>query len=305
MTGRARLLTLALVAVAACPALAATAAAEVRTGEYNAPVNAGVEPEVDATNVKVSYESSTGAVNWAITTAAPPSAGTGWEAKAWLFTVTGTCDVTAITPGGFAFPFFEIAASYEESKAEAILLSSGGSEAPLGPATYSLTAATTNLSATYHVIANYGFNCAELSLGGGSPLYFPVKGPVSPPAPPPPTPSTQGSGSQPAPASPAKLAIAKPKPVGAAVGKWKTVNLKVTNTGGTGTAQGSLRVATVAGVNVKPAKQKLPALAPGASWTLSVRVQVTSQAKQKSTLSITAGASGLTAKSSLVVKSTD
>lgn len=57
------------------------------------------------------------------------------------------------------------------------------------------------------------------------------------------------------------------------------------------------------GVLVKPEVQKLPGLAPGTSWTLSARVQLTARAKPKSTLSLTGTAPGATtATGSLLVK---
>ena len=51
-----------------------------------------------------------------------------------------------------------------------------------------------------------------------------------------------------------------------------------------------------------PETQKLPALAPGASWAVSVRVELTEKAKEKSTLSLTGTAPGVSVKGSLVVK---
>jgi hypothetical protein len=78
--------------------------------------------------------------------------------------------------------------------------------------------------------------------------------------------------------------------------------VKVTNTGSATTAQGSLRVKGAKGVLVKPERQKLPALAPGTSWTLSFRVQLTAKAKKKSKLQLTGSASGVKVKRTLVVK---
>lgn len=121
-------------------------------------------------------------------------------------------------------------------------------------------------------------------------------------------PATSGSSTSdgpPPPAAPAgrpALAIAKPKPLALKVGKWTTVKLTVKNTGATGTGPGSLRVKAPKGVVIKPERQRLPALAPGASWAVSVRVELTSGAKPKSTLPLTAAASGVTASGSLVVK---
>lgn|GEM_PF-2172891 len=98
------------------------------------------------------------------------------------------------------------------------------------------------------------------------------------------------------------LSIARPKPLTLKVGKWKTVKVNVTNTGATGSGTGSLRVKAPKGVTVTPEKQQLPVLAPGKSWTVSVRVQLTRKAKKKSTLALTASASGITGTGSLVVK---
>ena len=306
MTHRVRLATVALMAIAACLALVATAGAEIRNGEFTAAVDPSLEPELDVTNAKVSYETVTGAVNWAITTAEPP-VDPEWRAMTALYVATGECNLAAIQAGGFTFPLLEISAVYEEPKPETVLYTSPASTENLGPAANSVTGATTHLSATYPALANRGFNCASFFLEG-SPHYFQVGDPVVPPVSPTPTPSQ----SPPAPGpvaptapAPAKLTIVKPKPAKLAVGKWTTVSVKVTNIGGTGTAQGSFRMAAASGINVKPAKQKLPALGPGASWVESVRVQITDKAKHRSTLQVTGTASGLTAKSSLIVKSTD
>lgn len=300
-----------LTVMVACLALAATAAAEVRNGEFKAVADPSIEPEFDVTNAKASYDTTPGTVDWTITTAAPPTT-PEWKVTTALYIAKGLCTLPALEFGGFILPVFEISASHGEPFGNAALFSTSAMLEPLGPATYSLTGSTTSLAATYPAIADRDFNCAAVltegaAAGKGTPRVFPISGP--PPAPAPPSPSSSESGSgqatvkPPAPA-PAKLAIVKPKPVELTVGKWKTVTIKVTNAGGTGTAQGSLRVGASTGINVRPAKQKLPALAPGASWVESVRVQLTTAAKQKSTLQVTGTASGLTAKSSLIVKST-
>ncbi len=89
------------------------------------------------------------------------------------------------------------------------------------------------------------------------------------------------------------LSIAKAKkPLKLKVGKWATVKVKVTNTGGATTAPGSLQLKATKGVIVKPAaSQKLPVLLPGGSWTVSYRVKLTAKAKKSSTLSLV-GAAG-------------
>ncbi|MBS1877957.1 MAG: hypothetical protein JST31_00435 [Actinobacteria bacterium] len=100
----------------------------------------------------------------------------------------------------------------------------------------------------------------------------------------------------------AALSIAKLKPLMLKAGKWKTVQVKVTNTGGAETAPGTLRVKATKGVLVKLASQKLPTLNPGASRTVSIRVQLTDKAKKIPTLTLSGLASGVSARGSLVLK---
>jgi hypothetical protein len=131
-------------------------------------------------------------------------------------------------------------------------------------------------------------------------MSFPISGPPLPPSPPATAPTAPL-----APSAPAALKMAKLKPISLHVGKWQLVKVKVTNTGATGTGLGSLRVKTAKGVMVKPERQQLPLLAPGASWTMTVRVRLTAKAKPRSTLRLTAAASGLTATGPLVLKAKD
>ena len=130
-------------------------------------------------------------------------------------------------------------------------------------------------------------------------MSFPITGTPAPPTPPaPPAPSAAPA---PAPAPPV-LSIGKLKPVALKAGKSKLIRIKVTNSGATGTGAGSLRVKPPKGVVVKPERQQLPVLAPGKSWSVTVRVELTAKAKKQSTLSLTAAASGVTASGSLAVK---
>ena len=80
------------------------------------------------------------------------------------------------------------------------------------------------------------------------------------------------------------------------------MKIKVTNTGATAAAQGSLKVKSTKGILVAPEVQKLPPLAPGASWSVYVRLKPTEKAKATATLPFTAAASGVTGKGSLAVK---
>ncbi|HEY4703019.1 MAG TPA: hypothetical protein VIH64_14080, partial [Streptosporangiaceae bacterium] len=134
---------------------------------------------------------------------------------------------------------------------------------------------------------------------GASLMTVPIKGP---PPPPPPAPVVAPA---PAPAplpAPAVLSVAKPKPLKVKAKTWKTVHVKVSNTGATATTQGSLRVKAAKGVMVKPEVQKLPVLIPGATYTLSVRVQLTETAKPTSKLPVTVTAPGVSGTGSIVLK---
>jgi hypothetical protein len=125
---------------------------------------------------------------------------------------------------------------------------------------------------------------------------------LAPPPPAPPAPAASMPAAAPAPAPPV-LSIAVPKPLRLKVGKWRSVKLKVTNTGATTTSVGSLRLKAPAGVVVKPVSQQVPVLLPGGSITLSVRVELTKKAKKKSTVSLSGSAPGATgARGSLVLK---
>ena len=183
----------------------------------------------------------------------------------------------------------------------------------------SVNGTTTTLSLTTISLANASFNCAIVAAteGGGEEndgeelpgeevvppgatfMIFPISAPA-PPAPPAITPTPPPASATPA-ARPA-LQVAKRAPITLGVGKWRLVKVKVTNTGGTGTGLGSLRVRGAKGVLVKPERQQLPVLAPGASWTMTVRVQLTAKARRRSTLNLTAAASGVTATGPLVLK---
>jgi hypothetical protein len=312
--GKARLRATALL-IAALTALlvfAAAAAAETRTGESSTPQSgAGLTPEASLVKASASYETASGSVGFSVTTAAEPGAESKAEGRpseatlqVSLFQSTAGCDFPSTKSGTVIYPVFELVSRYAEREASHALLFQSEIEAEeLGPAVPSVSGTTTTVSFASGRLANQGWNCALVQVGQGHEgafgfLIFPISAPVIPPA----APATPAPG--PARARPV-LTIAKAKPLKLKIGKSRTVKVKVTNTGATATAQGSLRVKPTKGVLVTPETQKLPALAPGASWTVSVRVKLTGKAKKKSTLSLTGTASGLTAKSSLVVKRTE
>jgi hypothetical protein len=289
---------------------ATAAAAETLTGESTAPFIQG-EPDPDGTIVKgaASFETASGHVVFDVTTAEAPSMSTPGAVIAGL--TTSPCSPPTSLEDtlhqlAFSFPVLSIGSNYQTVTAEA---TTGSSSAPVHlPASKSISGMTTTLSVTAGNLVEAGFKCAVIwteAGGGGSAMTFPIK-PAPEPAPatapaPATTPATTPAPAPPIPAPPV-LSIAKARPLKVKAGTWKTVHIKVTNTGATATAQGSLRVKAAKGVLVKPEVQKLPIVTPGASFTLSVRVKLTEAAKTKSTLAVTGTAPGITGTGSIVLK---
>lgn len=316
---RSRVPALLLAALAALLVFAAAASAETRTGESSTALREGV-PAGEFTIVKAtaSYESTSGSAVFNITTATALQPSSEGVILAGL-TTSSNCttprsaeaviEQLVLSPP----PLFVIQDIVSEPAPSAIV---GSLSAPIMlPATKAVSGTTTILSATAGSIVNAGFNCAIVAasgteeveeaeelpgeLGGATFMSFPISAPPAPPAvvvTAPPAPVV-------APPAPPVLSIGKLKPVSLKTGKWRSVKVKVTNTGATGTGPGSLRVRVAKGVLAKPERQQLPVLAPGASWTVTVRVQLTAKAKPKSNLTLTAAASGVTGARTLVLKS--
>lgn len=301
--------------VAALLAFAGTAFAETKIGEGTAAVNPAIPAEADIVAATASYDSTSGAVNFTITTVADPQPGTEAHPSelgvmGYLLTTPLPCNAS-LQSSQAVYPLLRISAPYraDAEVASGIIDSPGPQgEMTLEPVTRSVSGVTTALSVTSSLAAGRAFNCAAIiATEGGVPtdlLFFPIGVPVAPAAPVVTTATPPAPAASPAPApTPAALSIAKSKPLKLKAGKSKTVKIKVTNTGGTATGPGSLRVKAPAGVLVKPERQKLPVMQPGESWTLSVRVQLTAKAKKSSTLSLVGAAGALSAKGSVVVKS--
>jgi hypothetical protein len=288
---------------------ATAAAAETLTGESTAPFIQG-EPDPDGTIVKgaASFETASGHVVFDVTTAEAPSTSTPGAVVAGLSTSPcspPTSLENTLHQLAFSFPVLSIGSNYQTVTAEA---TTGSSSAPVHlPASKSISGMTTTLSVTAGNLVEAGFKCAVIwteAGGGGSAMTFPIK-PAPEPAPEPAPATAPAPATTPAPApmpAPPVLSIAKAKLLKVKAGTWKTVHIKVTNTGATATAQGSLRVKAAKGVLVKPEVQKLPIVTPGASFTLSVRVKLTEAAKTKSTLAVTGTAPGITGTGSIVLK---
>jgi hypothetical protein len=318
-----RLLAPAVLIAAALVALtlAASAAAEVRVGEAGRAADPSVPAEADVVHASASYDSATGAMSFILTTLGEPQAedaeGEPSEVQMLVGFVTATqaCSEEVLLSGEYAFPAVQILAPYAEPE-NAKIQTAAGPKPPFienGPATRTVAGTTITLSGTVTALANQSFDCAVATVLPSSheePLYliFPiaVPSPPAPPAEPPKTPEPAQSAkapvaSAPAPA-PAVLSIARSKPLKLKPGKWTPVKVTVTNSGGTSSDPGSLRVKGAKGVTVKPETQRVPLLTPGGSWTLTAKVRLTEGAKAKSTLALIATAGSLLAKGSLVIK---
>jgi hypothetical protein len=311
-----------IVGLAAILVPAASAAAEGRAGESADPLVEG-HPDAGATLVRgsASYESTVGSVVFRLTFVAEPQEGSEAAVEAMLYSTTGGCNIFS-PPQTTGEEFLRVGDEYREPTStdfgeEGVL----GEIQELGPAVKSVSGTTVTYSFSSSKLAGRGFNCADILTEdneGFSVLIFPLKTAVTPPPTPPDSPggSTTPSQSQdpgssssaPAPSSPAPapapaaLSIGKLNPVALKGGTSRSVTVKITNTGGTATSRGTLRVKAPKGVLVKPGKQPLPVLTPGGSCTVTLRLQLTKKAKPKSTLSLTASASGVTGAGSLVAK---
>jgi hypothetical protein len=316
---RLRVPALLLAALTGLLVFAATASAETRSGEATI-IELGPSPSLEGTMVKASasYDTTGGTLSLSVTTAGEPNLLSDDGLEAFFLTPTSENPLTGATEAQACnrfvaeeehdFPYSTIESAYGQSDADAYLFV--GPALPVTfAATKTVTGATTDFSTTSVKFANQPFDCVYVNiaepLGLGSVTAFPITVPVAPP--PPVGPQTPPATPAPSPAAatapaPAVLSIARPKALKLKVGKSKTVKVKVTDTGGTATAKGSLKVQGPKGVIVKPGKQQIPALLPGGILSLSIRVELTEKAKEKSTLSLTGTASGLTAMSSFVIR---
>lgn len=329
-------LTVFIAAAVALLALAGVAAAETKIGEGTSPEQPTLPGEADLLKATASYEVGTGTITFELTTreaseSTPEAERPEVTYIGGLVTAPTVCDRATIEAEGMKeaeegkesslLPFPEVLSPNllifppEVPPARAyggfvINGERGGLPESFIPGSKSLSGTTTTISATIPAAANGSFDCAEVGTeyteGGAQPdvVVFPLTTkPEQPPVVTPPAPAAAPA-AQAAPPAPGALSIAKAKkPLKLKVGKWATVQVKVTNTGGTETSPGSLQLKATKGVIVKAARQKLPVLLPGGSWTLTYRVKLTAKAKKSSTLSLVGAAGGLSAESSLVLKS--
>ena len=321
MAPRSRTFRAALAVVvgfAAILVFTASAGAEGTAGEGAEPLVEG-HPAAGATVIRASasYESTAGTVVFRLTFVAEPQEGSEGAVEAMLFAAPAGCSIVSLPGGVPGEQFLRIGDGYEEpTSTERGEAGFGGEIEELGPAAKSVSGTTATYSFSSSKIADRGFNCAEILTGDGeglSLLVFPLKAVVPPPPslPDPPGGSTTplaGADAwlllRPGPAAPAPaaLSIGKLNPVALKSGRSRSVTVKVTNTGATASSRGTLRVKAPKGVVVKPQSQPLPVLTPGGSCTVTVRLQLTKKAKPRSTLSLTASASGVAGTGSLVAR---
>jgi hypothetical protein len=336
------ILSLVFAAMAATLVFAAGAAAETKIGEGTSPEQPALPGEADLLKASAEYDLATGSATVAITTrqaleSTPEEKRPFVQYIAAFVTVNFPCTKTAFeeeskkeTEGEgapFDFPLFEMLSfnrsveappGVAEAPAYGLLVSSlkeeekGPNPADFVPGTRMIDGTTATINVTTPKAANQSFNCVEVgaeNFEGGEEPDFLVFGLTTKPEPPPEQPATPAQPAQntPPPAKPAPapgaLSFGKAaKPLRLKVGAWKSVKVKVTNTGGSPVGQGALQVRAPKGVLVKPGRQKLPALQPGDSWTVTYRVKLTAKAKAKSKLSLTATSGALSTKGAQVLK---
>jgi hypothetical protein len=314
----------AICALAVALALATTAAAERKGGEAESPIDLSLPGEVDVLKASAVYDLATGTLTTAITTreALGSNKAEGAplvEQVGGLATVAAPCTQTGVeeeVKAGGGYPTFSVLAfnitPSEFPSGAFSMYSTEAQSGPLdpskfGPATQSTTGTTTTFVTTDARAVNGGFTCVEVGaaeLGGVTKeiLFFPLA--VLPEPPPPAQQEAPKPPAPPAPPTPAALSSAKLGPLSLKPYKWTPVRIKLTNTGETTTVAGSLRLKLPRGLKVRPAsaRQQIPAIAPGQSWTVAFRVKPTEKAKRRSTISFVATVGAVVARGSVVAK---
>jgi hypothetical protein len=315
--------TLACVLLVAL-AFAASASAEVRTGEASSPVNLAVTGEEDLLHASAGYDSRTGSLVVEATTREAPGPEPKVGVITGLATVKGACDKSLFGTSEPAYPQL-LVLSFDEGEGEPntprewrtswLTFEGEGAPGDSGPGSWSQEGTTATVAATAAAAVGRPYNCAFVSIGtlnggpeeNGESVLFPIAVPT-PPEPPKPVEITKTvtvtkDAPAPPPAAPGNLQIARSKALSPKPGKWARTSFKVTNTGGTAIGPIAIGAKAPAGVQAQPLQSKVPALLPGQSWSVGLRVRLTAAAKASSTIALTADGAGLTAKGSVTVKS--
>jgi hypothetical protein len=299
-------------------ALAASAGAQTVVGEGTSPADPTLPGEVDMTAASVTYDSTTGAVSFSITTTAAPGTSSEDTMLGELLTSPGICALSEIGANSVPAMFFR--APYALAQSEVFAGKEAETEpnpgehkgglSGLGYGTKTVSGTTTNLSIVDPELANRPYNCALVSTNrqkageeGKTQKFFVF--PIAPKPVPPtvisvPTPDPP----KPAPTLIGALAFPKASPLTEKRERWTTVRFKVTNPGTAAIGPVTVKAKAPKGVRLEPATLKLPALLPGQTWPAAFRMEVTEAAPPRSTIALSASAAGLFAKGSVVVKPT-
>ena len=299
--------TALILALVVALALAATAAAETRSGEATSPANGLIPQEADLLHATATYDRTAGTVTFTTTTAAAP----GEESELAILAGLGVHIGAVCSAEELGLPAMQVLSPYSAPLAIWMAFESEEEEGIFEEGMKTANGTTTILSAASSELANKPYNCAVaevIEFGGEFEELDEVSFPISAP-PGDELPSVTDPGSPniapPPPSTPGALSIAKSKGLKLKQGKWAKVKVKLSNPGGTAIGPVKLKAKAPAGVVLKPGSGKLslPALPAGQSATVTFSVKLTKKAKPKSTISLTGTAAGLTAKGSVVVKS--
>lgn len=290
-----------LAALAAALALAAPAAAEVRSGSTTDPVESErVPPGLDIVAVSAAYDTVAGAISTVVTTAGPPELGK----KPLLGVAFGT-----FQSGECVAPRAAMAGAYSEPLAAAWAF--GAQE---GKAQMNSAGSATTISVAAPVLAGQQFDCVEpeIAVVVGSGEFETVEGLASPlrlagrpPAPPAPAAPAPPPVSPPPPPKVANLSFPSLKLLTVKRNRWKKVEVPIANTGNATAANVSLTLGKAKGVALEPKSGKvtLKSIAPGKSKAASFEVLLTRKAKATSSISLKlTGAKGLQASGRLTIK---
>ena len=170
--GKGAPILLILALLVALLVFAATAAAEIRTGEASSAFAEGA-PSPEETIVKgaASYDSTSGNVVFNVTTVVEPQSETDPSGSVMflaLFTTSGGCDSSKTTVVGLETSKSQILLIenlYEEPAAKADLGRFGSEEFVPLQAAKTVAGTTTTLSISSGSLAEMGFNCAVAFLG--------------------------------------------------------------------------------------------------------------------------------------------
>jgi hypothetical protein len=303
-------------------AIAATAAAETRAGEAKFPENLAIPGKGDIVAASASYDVANGKVTAALTTREAPGEKPELSV-AWVLgrPQAGVCNAGFSQGQLPLLPLMSISSAGVPAEPSPILetppswagIGEDGKFDGLGLATRSVEGTTMTLVAkSDEELVNKPFSCATVIVQTATvlppnPLVEEIKPAetldevsflLNPLPEPPAAPKPSGP-------APGALSFAASKPVKLKTGKWTKVKVKLANPGGTTVWPVAIKAKAGKGIVLKRNSVKLPALLGGQTWQATFQVKGTAKAKSKSTIGLTATATGASAAGSVVVTSAD